>query len=808
MAEVRRLYADAEACRDCQACTLACSLYHAGECNPGLARLSVAKDMAQYRFQIVICQHCDSPVCVEACPTGALSLDGRGVAILNDDECTRCGACAESCPYGAIFYAQAQDRYLKCDLCAGRAEGPLCVEVCPVGALMREGGEGNGEWRMENGEWREEGGGGRKGWNGGAVVGGWVGQILDVDLTTGKISTRDTLAYARAYLGGRALASRIAWEEIPPGVDAYDPANRIVVATGPLTGTLAPTSGRTVMTAVSPRTYPRPWYTHSTLGGWFGAELKYAGFDAVVVHGRADRPVCLEMRDGEARLTDAQDLWGRDARQTQLALKERLGQQVQVLAIGPAGEKRVRFATVQHAEENAAGHSGFGAVWGSKNLKAIAVRGTGGVRVADPRALLREVLGAGIFKTSPRIGVLGSDDRKERRPICSQGCTFNCFVSHYSRAADGRRVPGQCISAAWVGDLMKDTRYTGGGVEVPPGKNFEPGQEAVLHELCNSLGLDLWFRLVMQPWFIRCKQLGVHEIRGHFLEPEDAAWFERFMHQLANRAGLGALFADDLRRAMDELEGELPEELIRLGRELEFDFGFPAHREGRFWDEEPLPFWVISAMMHVSATRDPTIGTHESSLLHAEFFLADPEGARHKFAKLAEKVWGRPDAFEPTFENKAPVALWSQNQHVLIDSLPLCDFAFPMLVRPLESRAEWEAADDIAGDLDLGRRLFLAVTGVDLSWADLTRAAERAFTLERMMLARAGRSREMEEALAPHFKLPCRADGTQIDEAGFSRLLDEYYAARGWDLELGWPLPETLRALGLEDAIPELAELN
>lgn len=144
----RKLGADADLCRDCQACTLACSLYHAGECNPGLARLSVAKDMAQYRFQIVICQHCDLPACVEACPTGALSLDGRGVAILNDDECTCCGVCAESCPYDAIFYAQAQDRYLKCDLCARRAEGPLCVEVCPVGAVRME----DGEWRMEGGE--------------------------------------------------------------------------------------------------------------------------------------------------------------------------------------------------------------------------------------------------------------------------------------------------------------------------------------------------------------------------------------------------------------------------------------------------------------------------------------------------------------------------------------------------------------------------------------------------------------------------------------------------------------------------------
>jgi len=639
---------------------------------------------------------------------------------------------------------------------------------------------------------------------------GWVGKILDVDLTTKEITVRDTMAYASDYLGGRAMASRIAWDEIPTGIGAYDPENRVIVATGPLTGTLAPTSGRTVMASLSPRTYPMPWYTHSTLGGWFGAELKYAGFDAIVLHGRADSPVSLNIRDGTAQLVDAQDIWGLDARKTQLTLKERLGQGTQVLTIGPAGENLVRFATVQHSEENAAGHSGFGAVWGSKNLKAIAVQGTGSVSVADSDALLREVIGAGKFQVAPCVGVLrrSSESKTERRPVCSQACTFDCYINDYGHTKDGRRVPRVCVGGVWSdqGQQMSLTKYSGSGVEVPAGRNFGPQEEAELHQLCNSLGLDLWFRLVMQPWFIRCQQLGIHEIRGHSIEPEDAEGFERFMVQLAHREGLGAIFADDLVRAMDELESELPEELIRLGRELEFDFGFPAHREGRFWDGEPLPFWVISAMMHISTSRDPTIGTHESSLLHADFFLENPELARHQFRRLSEQVWGYPDAFEPTFENKAPVAIWSQNQHMLIDSLPLCDFAFPQLVRPMENRAEWEAAEDISGDIDLGRRLFLAVTGVDMSWDDLTHMAERAFTLERAMLARAGRGRKMEEALTSHFKLPCRADGTFIDEAGFSRLLDEYYSARGWDLEFGWPQAELLISLGLDEVIPEIRE--
>jgi aldehyde:ferredoxin oxidoreductase len=256
---------------------------------------------------------------------------------------------------------------------------------------------------------------------------GWTGKILDVDLTAGTTGVRDTMAYARDYIGGRALASRIAWEEIPAGIDAYDPENRIIVATGPLTGTLSPTSGRTVMASLSPRTYPRAWYTHSTLGGWFGPELKYAGFDGIVIHGRADSPVYLEVRDGEAQLGSASDLWGRDARETQLALKRRVGEQAQVLTIGPAGENLVRFASVQHSEDNAAGHSGFGGVWGSKNLKAIVVRGTGGVPVADPEGLLREVMAAR-FQPTPYVTVLRNRDLTKPYPVCSQACLFNCTV--------------------------------------------------------------------------------------------------------------------------------------------------------------------------------------------------------------------------------------------------------------------------------------------------------------------------------------------------------------------------------------------
>jgi Fe-S-cluster-containing hydrogenase component 2 len=137
--QTMRLIADSDLCRDCQACTLACSLYHEGQCGPSLARLRVLKDMEHYRFQILICRQCDEPACMAACPNQALRLNEWGVPVIYQDECLLCGACQTACPYGALFYHQASGRYLKCDLCSGRERGPVCAEVCPVGAIVVEG---------------------------------------------------------------------------------------------------------------------------------------------------------------------------------------------------------------------------------------------------------------------------------------------------------------------------------------------------------------------------------------------------------------------------------------------------------------------------------------------------------------------------------------------------------------------------------------------------------------------------------------------------------------------------------------------
>ena len=134
--DYQKIIPDDSLCRDCQPCTLGCSLYHFGECDPLKARLRIEKTMTQYKFNIVICRQCENPDCVPVCPNESIAINENEIIIINQDECIRCGACADACPYGAIFYNEELDQYLKCNYCEGRVEGPVCVQVCPVEALV------------------------------------------------------------------------------------------------------------------------------------------------------------------------------------------------------------------------------------------------------------------------------------------------------------------------------------------------------------------------------------------------------------------------------------------------------------------------------------------------------------------------------------------------------------------------------------------------------------------------------------------------------------------------------------------------
>jgi len=623
---------------------------------------------------------------------------------------------------------------------------------------------------------------------------GWMGKFLGVDLSTREVRVRDTMPYAAKYIGGRGIAARLAWESIPAGVDAYDPENRLILFTGPLAGTIAPTSGRTVFMSVSPRVYPRPWVTHSTMGGWFGSELKYAGYDGLVISGRADSPVYLSIEDDRAEIRDGSEVWGMGTRETQIRLKQKHGEKAQVICIGPAGENLVRVAIIQHADENAAG-----------NFKAVVVRGTQGVEVARPMEMLAETAHASeVAYVNPAltISILDSDARKKRRnrTVCSQSCTLRFGCVKLLRVEGQPDALANCHGGLYFmeGDI-EIPEYKSETLKIPRGRGFGELGGARVYSTVNDLGLDLWLLATMQPWLLKCIEEGVTDIRGTSLDPTNPEWFIEMVEGIAYRRGMGGVFSDSLRRAADDLAGELPSVLIEAARSLEFAYGFPAHREGRLWDPEPLPFWAFSALMYASESRDPAIGSHSSCLMLAEILLKDGELARKKFRALSKQLWGTEEALEPSFEYAAPVAIWTQHQHIIIDSLTLCDFAFPRTIGRFQDEEEWRASPDTRADMEIGARLLFACTGLDYTGKELELIAERVFNLERAMLAEFGRDRQVDSSIEPHFELPCKTDGTCLDKELFDRLLDEYYQLRGWDLSRGWPTRAKLLELGLAD---------
>ena len=217
---------------------------------------------------------------------------------------------------------------------------------------------------------------------------GWTGKLLRVNLTTGQHQVEEVHAtWQRDYIGGRGLAARYLLEEMDPTVDAFSPENKMIFATGPLTGTPVPCGARYMVVTKGALTNA---ITTSNSGGHWGPELKFAGYDLLILEGAAPKPSYLYIYDDQVEVRDATEYWGKGVWKTEDGLRRDLGiPQLRVACIGPAGENRVRFACIMNDKHRAAGRGGVGAVMGAKNLKAIAVRGTGGVSIADPESFMK-----------------------------------------------------------------------------------------------------------------------------------------------------------------------------------------------------------------------------------------------------------------------------------------------------------------------------------------------------------------------------------------------------------------------------------
>jgi len=210
---------------------------------------------------------------------------------------------------------------------------------------------------------------------------GWAGKILKVDLSEEKTIILPTADYIARFLGGIGIGEKLYWDESSPGLDAFHPGNPLIFMTGPLAATPAPSASRVVVCGKSPSIYPET-FAHASLGGFFAARLKKAGYDGIVIEGKADRPVYINIENDKVEIRDASHLWGLINSKTRHIIQEELGGNPRLLSIGPGGERGTRIGTV-FSDVTGSASMGFGSVMGSKNLKAIAVRGSGKIPVAD-----------------------------------------------------------------------------------------------------------------------------------------------------------------------------------------------------------------------------------------------------------------------------------------------------------------------------------------------------------------------------------------------------------------------------------------
>ncbi|MHB9034033.1 MAG: aldehyde ferredoxin oxidoreductase N-terminal domain-containing protein, partial [Anaerolineae bacterium] len=486
---------------------------------------------------------------------------------------------------------------------------------------------------------------------------GWVNRILRIDLSAMTIRAQETGLYAPDFLASRGFAAKLAWDEYPEPVDPFDARNPLMVFCGALTGTRSAYSGRCTVASFSPQGWPYHWFTRSNIGGHFGGELKRAGYDGMVITGAAEKPVRIMIRDDQVSILPTDELWGQLALDTLDALEEREGKGTRSLAIGPAGERLACIATIQTASSSACGHGGFGAVMGSKRLKAISVRGSGKVALADEERVNsfskalgdalrpRQVSLDHIKRMNEHMAAEGSGS--VRPYACSESCPTPCNLYY-------RDVPGVVsksnLNGHWacVGSLLKgmgeDTGIFRRGVF-----DFRLGTRAgmEMNALCNQYGLNQWDLLIgMVPWLEACRRGGLLKaINDRPIDFKSADFWAEFLHAIAYREGLGDALALGGWGAARKLDLG-----VNLMRRFYTAWGHAGHWDGHgdLANYAVYPYWLVPVMQWLTDTRDPIPSGHDyvwrmmmAAPLHPNHTTV-PEDADclRKLALLGERIYG------------------------------------------------------------------------------------------------------------------------------------------------------------------------
>jgi aldehyde:ferredoxin oxidoreductase len=665
----------------------------------------------------------------------------------------------------------------------------------------------------------------------------WANRILRIDLSNMDIQVQEAEFYVPEYLGARGIAARICWQEYAEPVEPFGSLNPLMIFPGALTGSRSPYSGRSSVCTFSPQAYPHPWFTRSNVGGYFGGELKRAGYDGIVVTGAAETPVRVRIRDDEVSILPADDLWGLDTMDTLQALESAEGKGVRSMVIGPAGERLSRIATIQTASSSACGQGGFGAVMGEKKLKAISVTGSGRVSLARPktvtsiaRTLVRMMAEDG--QTGP-LNFYG-DIAKLNRQLAAEGngsarchaCTESCITPCAAYLQD---MPGVVYDRKWSGSwVCVGTRFQGFDADdTSPLRSIYDWQLArrpafELNVLSNRYGLSQSDIITgMVPWLIACQKAGlISELNGLPMDWSSPTFWAEFLRAIAYREGMGDALAEG---------GWAAARILHLGEDLARDrypgWGHNAHCDGREGGRLTFPYWLVSALQWLADTRDPFNSGHgylwaAGAAGRAAGLDTDAEraAALDRIRALGERVYHSPDAVDPTsdYNGKAYAGYYQTLRAVIKDCVPV-DAHFPLIYRENAPDGYWRLRDiDGIGDIEgpsIEYHLFAAGTGVAWSEETFVRAAERVCTLERALQVRYwARDRKTDETVLPYFEQtelyqsPFLEKRHGLDREQFKPVMDEFYTLHGWDTERGWPTQERLRELGLEDVYEPMVD--
>jgi len=647
---------------------------------------------------------------------------------------------------------------------------------------------------------------------------GFAGKVLHVDLTTHQLHVEEPdETFYRTYPGGSLMGLYYLWRNTPPGIDALDPRNTLTFALSAPTGLPVSGQSRCTATCKSPTTLG---VADSQAGGFWPAELKFAGFDAIVIRGASATPVYLWITNGAAELRDAAHLWGHFTYDVDTMLKDELGdEKIEIAQIGPAGEKLSMFAAVMNMSNRAWGRTGIGAVMGSKNLKAIAVRGTATVTPANKQAVVA------LSRKGPKL-LPGSDVESLGRygtadTVMGQqgagGLPTNNWDSGVMAPADAEAISGERLyldllrgAADGAQDkLGRDTCYACivrckrvveaeyrdhkllpeyGGPEYETLSTFgsycgvgDLRAVTYANQLCNMYGVDSISCGATLSWAMECFEKGVltlAETDGIALRYGDAEAMIAMLEKTLRRDGFGDVLAEGSARAAARLGKGQEYVLTVKGQEIPAHMPHVKRSLGLIYAVNPF------GADHQSSEHDP--------MYHPKLYEGTPEAPGYKryLAQIGLTTPTAPKAMNP---EKVEFALLTQYTYSAADVLGYCQFVYG---------PSWQ----LYGPQDMAE-LLAAATGWDVTVDDVQAIGRRRLNLMRAYNAREGLTRDHDTLPKKLFTKPLsggRSDGIALDPTELEFAITTYFMQAGWDVETGVPRRETLEEVGLGWVAAEL----